>query len=104
MTLNDIAREAFHTDERNGFEQPSSIYDVELVAARLALIMGEGAEALDEIRQDVIDVDAFGLELADIILRTAILAHATEIDLDKVVSDKMAININRPFKHGGKRF
>lgn len=43
------------------------------------------------------------VELADAVIRIADLCGYLGIDLDAVISEKMAYNETRPFKHG-KRF
>ena len=46
---------------------------------------------------------AVAVELADAVIRIADLCGYLGIDLDTVISEKMAYNETRPFKHG-KRF
>lgn len=47
--------------------------------------------------------EGVAVELADAVIRIADLCGYLGIDLDTVISEKMAYNETRPFKHG-KRF
>ena len=47
--------------------------------------------------------EGVAVELADAVIRIADLCGYLGIDLDAVISEKMAYNETRPFKHG-KRF
>jgi len=80
---------------------------------RIALIMSEGAEALEAFRKMglAIDVRPDGKEtgveseLADIIIRTCELAQIHGFNLDQAVTRKMIYNRTRrdvPNKDGGK--
>ena len=71
---------------------------------QLALIHAEVSEAIEELRKVDNDPKKFGEELADIIIRTANLAHVANINLDAAVEMKAEKNRGRPHKHGGKRF
>lgn len=79
------------------------------IAAKLALVMSEAAEALEElrigrIRTAVIDGKPEGLanELADVVIRVFNLAAMLGIDMQSEIEDKMAYNRSREFRHGGK--
>lgn len=65
------------------------------------LIVDECCEALTEVRKTG-DKDAFGEELADILIRTVDLAYDLDIDLDGIVDAKMAKNKTRAHRHGAK--
>ncbi len=41
-------------------------------------------------------------ELADVMIRILDFCGANGIDIEKAVTSKMAYNITRPYKHGGK--
>jgi len=87
------------------------------IPEKLMLVVTEAAEAaeayrdaglLEELRavRQYLPLDkpeGFAVELADIIIRTADLAGALGIDLEKAISEKMAYNRSRPYRHGGKR-
>lgn len=61
------------------------------VLEALALIASEVGEAVNECRGEE-PTEKLGEELADIILRTLDLAEWQGIDIEKAITDKMAIN------------
>ena len=67
----------------------------------LCLIHSEVSEALEAYRED--EFDLLAEELADIIIRTLDMAAGLNIDIGGEVLRKHRININRPYRHGGKR-
>ena len=74
-------------------------------AQRLALITSEISEALEADRKDLMDDHlpqyyGFDVELADALIRILDLCGANNVDIGKVVRDKLAYNKSRPFKHG----
>ncbi len=93
-------KDTYIVAKNNGFEEyaGNSLY----VPTKLALIMSECSEALEAHRKG--EDEDLPYELADIILRTMQLAEALGIDLQKAVEEKHAINVNRPYKHGNKRY
>ena len=64
----------------------------------LALIHSEASEALEADRNG--DRDNFEEELADILIRVADLAGGKGIDLESAVTNKIARNFQRSYKHG----
>lgn len=80
----------------------------------LCLIHSEITEALEEYRQfpnklhelshigDERKPVGFPSELADILIRVADLAGYLDINLEQAVKEKMAYNITREYRHGGK--
>lgn len=92
---------------------------------RLMLIVGEVAEAHEEIRAghpvthlyysgDPAEHPVYGpipgkpegvpSEIADIVIRAFDFAEEAGIDLAHVIEEKLAYNATRPHKHGGKKF
>ena len=43
-------------------------------------------------------------ELADIVIRVMDLCEHYGIDLEKVMEEKHKYNMERPYKHGGKKY
>lgn len=80
----------------------------------LALVHSEVSEALEIYRARGVaglrerwtrkdgKPEGFVVELADVLIRTADLAGALGVDLEKAVLDKLEFNRGRPFRHGGK--
>ena len=64
--------------------------------AKIALIMSEGAEAIEAIRKGESEAE----ELADIVIRIADYCGEFGIDLEEAIQAKMMINETRPYKHG----
>ena len=72
---------------------------------RLALITSEISEALEADRKDLMDDHlpqyyGFDVELADALIRILDMCGANNVDIGKVVRDKLAYNKSRPHKHG----
>ena len=80
---------------------PESWGDTNQIPADLALIHSEVSEALEAFRRG--DPDAFGDELADVLIRVLGLAHGLGIDLGARAVAKAERNRSRPHRHGGKR-
>lgn len=109
MNLSEIQSRAHRTAQAVGWhDKPLNI------EAALLLIHSEVSEATEEYRKPDLDVrtsytgadgkpEGFGVELADIIIRTAELAARAGIDLEHEVAAKLAYNETRPYRHGGKR-
>lgn len=103
MSLYEIGKEAHDNAVEHGWwTEERNIGEI------LALIHSEVSEALEEYRQDKMNLywnstkpEGFGVELADVIIRVCDLAYAKGIDLDTLVILKMAYNSTRPYRHGG---
>lgn len=106
MTLKDIGRTGHQVNKQNGWEvfQPEDWStngpNVQKLLSHMALTHSEVSEATEAIRHR--DKDNFAEEMADVILRVTSIAHGMQIDLDKAISEKLAKNRTRGFKHGGK--
>lgn len=79
------------------------------IASKLALIHSEVSEALEALRDGHIKhwimsgkPEGLEIELADTIIRILDLAEALGLDMGKAVATKMAYNIERSYRHGGK--
>ena len=84
MNINEIAAKQFDWVERMGWHNKTMLES-------LALIASEVGEAVNECRGEA-PTPEFAVELADIILRVADLAHWHGIDLAAVIAEKMVIN------------
>lgn len=77
----------------------------------VALIHSEASELLESLRtpemlpsEHVPEISAAAEELADIVIRCADMAESMNIDLGQAISLKHQYNVQRPMKHGGKKF
>lgn len=69
-----------------------------IIPEKLALIHSEVSEALEDFRKD--NMDHFGEELADVVIRVLDLAEWLGIDLEQEIERKIEINKGREFMHG----
>lgn len=106
--LTDVAAEVAAHADKLGFwtteidhAEGMKVEDL-LVCTKIALIMTELAEALEEYRRNGA-TDHFGEELGDVIIRTIDLAGRMNYDIGAHVDRKITINRARPYRHG-KRF
>ncbi len=112
-SLNTLADEILEINRSKGWTPPPG-EDTNL-DRNLMLIVGEASEAQEELRQhhgvhevyyrdDKPGPQGFGIEIADILIRTLGLCAELELDIDALVRDKLEFNRSRPYKHGGKAF
>lgn len=87
MKINEIAKKNYQWVERMGWHNKTTL-------EALALVASEVGEAINECRNEK-PTDAFGEELADIILRVLDIAHWQGIDIEEKIMDKMIKNENR---------
>lgn len=96
--LNALRDEVYQDAEAHGlWEKASHVTPMEpfmryLAAQRIAEEVKEAMEAAS-------DPEHFSEELADVIITALSAAGLMDIDIDKAVKDKMAINKKRPYKH-----
>ena len=76
----------------------------------IALMHSELSEALEAIRagnppcpKDS-GMSTLEEEMADVVIRVMDFCYARKIDLGRAIQRKHFINMNRPYKHGGKKF
>ena len=87
MKINDIAEQNYLWVEKMGWHNKTPL-------EALALVSSEVGEAINECRGEK-PSDAFGEELADIILRVLDIAHWQEIDIEDKIKQKMLKNESR---------
>ncbi|MEW6996485.1 MazG nucleotide pyrophosphohydrolase domain-containing protein [Colwelliaceae bacterium BS250] len=87
MKINDIAEQNYLWVEKMGWHNKTPL-------EALALVASEVGEAINECRGEK-PSDAFGEELADIILRVLDIAHWQEIDIEDKIKQKMLKNESR---------
>jgi NTP pyrophosphatase (non-canonical NTP hydrolase) len=108
MNIRDLVHEAYKTAREKGWhDEPASFGD------RIALCHSELSEALEAYR-DFAELSTGEIgpngkpvgvpsELADVIIRIADMCGLYGIDLEAAITEKMAFNMTRPYRHGGKR-
>ena len=92
MTLNEIANKHHAWTAKWGWHTSTTHLE------KVALIASEVGEAANELRGKE-PTEEFGFELADIILRTVDLARCANIDIEKMIIDKMKKNELRDLSH-----
>jgi NTP pyrophosphatase (non-canonical NTP hydrolase) len=95
--INNLCLVAYLTAKSKGWHDE----DHEM-ATWLALIHSEVSEALEADRKG--DSENFAEELADVCIRIFDLCGLKGIDLQSAIIKKMAYNLTRSYKHGGKAY
>lgn len=105
--LRALAEQANRTAHEKGwYENPDP------VGVRIALMHSEASELLEHYRKGVEHQPCSKVpsitnaeeELADLIIRVLDFSVAEGYDVGRAVVEKMAFNLTRPHKHGGKKF
>lgn len=105
MTITELVNAAYATAKQKGWHDEDR-NDAECIA----LMHSELSEALEAMRKPELKdthlphLDAVGVELADTIVRIFDYCGMRNIDLETCVMEKMAYNLKRSHKHGGKVF
>jgi NTP pyrophosphatase (non-canonical NTP hydrolase) len=113
VDLNDLAYRTHALAVEKGFwddckEEPGLLTNI---ASKVALIHAEVTEALEEYRSghplDETRIEdgkpeGFGVELADVIIRTVDLAQRAGVNIGALVNLKFRYNESRPTRHGKK--
>lgn len=120
-TIDQLAKYIDEINEANGFNEDDSTdpYVAGLqVDRRLMLAVGELSEAHEELRSGraVTEVyyktddkgnkkpEGFGPEVADTIIRLLHLCYRSKIPIGDLITEKLAYNATRGYKHGGRSF
>lgn len=107
MEINDLCAVAGDASKEKGFVGSGRSF-----VEALALVIGEVSEAVEEWRNGHEPTEIYikdgkpegiPIELADTVIRIAQLCDEYDINLDAAIQQKLAFNLTRPFKHGGKR-
>lgn len=110
MGIKEMCEESYDNAKEHGFWEDvnhieKNITDPEFkkeminnaIATRLHLVTCEVAEATEALRQN--DMKHFREEIADCFIRLGNICKGLDIDIEIDISEKMAINITRPYKH-----
>lgn len=87
MNINKLAEENYQWVEKMGWHNKTTL-------EAMALVASEVGEAINECRGEK-PTEAFGEELADIILRVLDVAHWHGIDIEHELKNKMSKNLER---------
>jgi NTP pyrophosphatase (non-canonical NTP hydrolase) len=93
LRLNDYAKYITYHREKKGF-----VTSWDNMLEKLMLVVSECSEAAEAFR--VNDREHFNEEIADTFIRLLDICGALNIDIEKAIEDKMAINVTRPQQHG----
>lgn len=112
MTVTDLIERSYGTAKEKGWWDDNAGADRSFGTA-LMLMVSELAEALEEYRQnraldeiwyaDSGKPEGIPVELADTIIRIADLCGHYNIPLVRALTEKMAYNKTRPYRHGNKK-
>ncbi len=103
--LNKIAKECLEIAIKNGFSLHQDIEDLEkhkwYLATRITGIHSEASEMYESLRDN--NIEGIVHEAIDVLIRTlGLLCSLKDVDIDKEVRDKIEVNRNRSYMHGGK--
>lgn len=109
MTINEWCRMVREVAKSKGWEEKTDVFKF------LGNLHSEVSEAWEIAREAKFEPRAlwldketgkpegFGVELADLVIRTFHVAEFYGIDLEDMIARKTAFNRTRPHRHGGKR-
>ncbi|MGL5912269.1 MAG: hypothetical protein ACRCZP_19850 [Phycicoccus sp.] len=118
MNIEELQARAHGTAKSKGWwddvslGEPAALctYQLNSIAAKLALVHREVSEALECVRDRQFEYvtgetgkpEGLPTELADIVIRVADLAGALGINLEEAIQRKMDFNATRTHRHGGR--
>jgi len=102
MHIKEIAHNIHDNAKRHGWWPKGQDRNI---PEMIALVHSEASEALEGYRKNIKPGQKgwLGEELADIVIRVFDMAEGLGIDIEYEIKSKHAKNINRPYRHGGKR-
>lgn len=109
MRMNEMAEYIRSWRESKGFHTPGSIdsdpqtelvSDGDMMLGKLMLVVTELSEAAEAVRHE--DIQNFEEEVADTFIRLLDICATVEIDIERAIMTKMAINEGRKHLHGKK--
>ena len=108
LTLNQLVDRAHKNSKDKGFwdiaSDESLVNLTEILIMKMALVHTEVSEGVEAIRDGNLTaeerIDAFGEEMADVIIRVMDVCGKLDIDLEVELLKKMNKNEKRPRMHG----
>lgn len=106
MTIRDAQRLAWRIAEDKGFHEGRTASGRDDTLVRLCLVHTEVSEAAQEVKRHwdgkptEEQIETFGLELADALIRILDIAESVGADLETLVEVKMGRNRSRPYGYG----
>ena len=97
-SMREIGKTASSEDMQESVDYLEKVWQRTWKVAKIALIMCEGAEAIEAIRKG----EDEGEEIADIVIRCGDYSGEERIRLEHCTVTKMDINDTRPYKHNKK--
>jgi hypothetical protein len=114
-TFREIQSKISRSNEENGFHEIGNYppeFQVDYIAKKLLLAVGEISEAIEELRHGHDPLyryyredgkpEGFPSEVADAVIRLIDIADELHLDLEDVITEKLAFNATRGEKHGRK--